>query len=56
MPARNRTRSFVTRKTSSSHLAEISRRVAKRGGTRHVRDRSLKLQVPRNFDPGDLVS
>ncbi len=55
MPARNRTRSFTTRKTSSSHLNEIKRRVAMRGGTRHVQDGALKLQVPRNFVTGELV-
>lgn len=55
MPARNRTRSFVTRKTSSSHLAEIRRRVAKRGGTRHVQDGALKLQMPRGYETVDLV-
>jgi len=55
MPAHNRTRTFVTRKTSTSHLAEIRRRVAKRGGTRHVQDGALKLQVPRGYGTGELV-
>ncbi len=47
MSARNRTRTVATRKFSHAHLAELRRRVALRGGTRHVQDGALKLQVPR---------
>jgi hypothetical protein len=38
---------FATRKPSHAHFAEIRRRVALRGGTRHVQGGALKLRMPR---------
>ena len=50
----NQIRPFATRKTSAAHYAEIRRRVAKRGGTRHVQGGALKLQMPRNAGTAGL--
>lgn len=54
MHAPGRTKAYATRKAHSAHLVEILRRVAKRGGTRHVKGGSLILRVPRART--DLVS
>ncbi|MBM3270556.1 MAG: hypothetical protein FJZ01_23220 [Candidatus Sericytochromatia bacterium] len=47
MSARNRSRVSATRKLSHAQLEELRRRVALRGGTRHVQGGALKLSVPR---------
>jgi len=48
MPVSNQTQSYVTRRTPAEHLTEIRRRVAKRGGMRHVQGGALKLRMPKD--------